>query len=52
MNNKLALNRFNCGQTNFSQKAYGIKCKCLPKQDHNQYKQILRCIQTLKIVVK
>lgn len=48
MKNKLILNQFNCGNTNFSKKAYDIKCSCLPKKDHKEYKKALKIIQELK----
>lgn len=48
MKNKLILNQFNCGATNFSQKAWSIKCSCLPKKDHKEYKKALRIVEILK----
>lgn len=48
MKNKLILNKFNCGQKNFSQKAWSIKCSRLPKYNHKECKRALKIIQILK----
>jgi hypothetical protein len=49
MNSKYALNKFNCNKKeNTINKVYNMKCRCLPKENRKEYKNILKTIQELK----
>lgn len=46
--NRLALNKFNCGQRNFHKRAWDIKCSCLPKDHRKENKALLKVVWELQ----
>lgn len=48
MNNKYAMNVFNCCQSNLTKKVHDLKCHNLPKKTKKQDKDLLKLIQILK----
>jgi len=48
MNHKLALNKFSCQQSNIQKSIHNMKCKCLPKENRKENKELLKLIQQIK----
>jgi len=50
MKNNYIFNLYNLGK-NRTKKVFDIKCRCLPKEDRNEYKLILKTIYGFKKVM-